>query len=103
MEITDGQSWPNYIGPKRDIPQVCLINQTSVYTLSPEGGVVWNLPYMAKRESLHNGAGPHANAHAPLQSINIVVFKNSLLDLLRIDSSKCRLICLIFPFSVISL
>ena len=24
MEITDGQSWPNYIGPKRDIPQVCL-------------------------------------------------------------------------------
>ena len=21
---TNGQSWPNYIGPKRDIPQVCL-------------------------------------------------------------------------------
>ena len=24
MEITDGQSWSNYIGPNRDNPQVCL-------------------------------------------------------------------------------
>ena len=24
LEITDGQSWSNYIGPKRDKPQVCL-------------------------------------------------------------------------------
>ena len=24
VEITNGQSRPNYIGPKRDIPQVCL-------------------------------------------------------------------------------
>ena len=24
LEITDGQSWSNYIGPKRDISQVCL-------------------------------------------------------------------------------
>ena len=24
MESTDGQSWSNYIGPKRDNPQVCL-------------------------------------------------------------------------------
>ena len=24
LEITDGLSWPNYIGPKRDISKVCL-------------------------------------------------------------------------------
>ena len=24
VETTDGQTWPNYIGPKRDNPQVCL-------------------------------------------------------------------------------
>ena len=24
LEITDGQSWSNYMGPKRDISQVCL-------------------------------------------------------------------------------
>ena len=23
LEITDVQSWPNHVGPKRDIPQVC--------------------------------------------------------------------------------
>ena len=27
LEITDGQSWSNYIGPKRDIPHVCLTRQ----------------------------------------------------------------------------
>ena len=37
LEITDGQSWPNYIEPKRD--------KLRVYTFSPEGGVVWDVPY----------------------------------------------------------
>ena len=24
LEVKEGPSWPNYIGPKREIPQVCL-------------------------------------------------------------------------------
>ena len=44
FETTGGQSWPNYIGLWREkTPSVS--NQTSVYTLFPEGGVVWILPY----------------------------------------------------------
>ena len=43
MDVTHGQSWPNYIGPKREKTLACLTNP--VFSLSPEGGVVWNLPY----------------------------------------------------------
>ena len=37
LEVTSGQNWPNYIGPKREKPP-SLSNQASVHTLSPEGG-----------------------------------------------------------------
>ena len=51
VEITDGQSWSNYIGPKRDNPQVCLTRPVftpfplkvawsgiSLITYAPRGG-----------------------------------------------------------------
>ena len=44
MEVTGGDIWPNNIGPERD-GKICASHQASVYTCSPEGGVVWNLPY----------------------------------------------------------
>ena len=46
LEITGGQSWPNYKGLKRETLR--LSNLTSVYILSPEGGVVWNVPYFGR-------------------------------------------------------
>ena len=49
LEVTAGQScnWPNYIGPKWKKYQVCPTRP--VFTLfPPEGGVVWNLPYIKK-------------------------------------------------------
>ena len=39
MESTDGQSWSNYIGPKRDNPQVCLTRP--VFTPFPQK-VAWS-------------------------------------------------------------
>ena len=39
VEVTDDQSWPNYIGPKRGTHE--FVKPACVYTLFPVGGVVW--------------------------------------------------------------
>ena len=69
LNDTAGQSWPNYKGPKRE-KKTSLSNQFSVYTFSPEGGVVWNVPYW---QSL---AKKHAEC---LSDLELEVMSSSLL------------------------
>ena len=55
--------WPKLVklhrAKERQPPS--LSNQTSVYTLSPEGGVVWNLPYRQSTVTSNGVMGPVIN------------------------------------------